>query len=256
MKHLGTFTKKELREYIRTYKLIILLAVFILFGIMSPMFAKLMPALLSSMMDESMVNALQIGDPTQLDSYAQFFKNITQMGLIALTLVCSATLTNEISKGTLIPLLSKGLSRSTVLVSKFVSAVLLWTLCYAISFLITWLYTILLFPDMVIVNLILAVISIWLFGIFLISIILFASSFLSAGYGVLLICLLVIAMLFMINIIPDAQGYNPILLISDNFAMLNPAYDINHIWIPISITCISSLLLLWSGCYLFKKRML
>ena len=42
------FTKKEFTESFRTYKLVIMLAVFLLFGIMNPLFAKLTPALLET----------------------------------------------------------------------------------------------------------------------------------------------------------------------------------------------------------------
>lgn len=37
------FVKKELLEQVRTYKLLILLLVFFIFGMLSPLMAKLMP---------------------------------------------------------------------------------------------------------------------------------------------------------------------------------------------------------------------
>ena len=43
------FVKKELLEQVRTYKLLILLLVFFIFGMLSPLMAKLMPEILSQM---------------------------------------------------------------------------------------------------------------------------------------------------------------------------------------------------------------
>lgn len=248
------FLKKEILEYVRTSKFFILLGVFILLGIMSPLFAKLMPQLLSSLVDESMASILSPSEPTALDCYIQFFKNITQLGLIALVLLCSTTLTNELSKGTLIPFLTKGLQRSSVLFSKFLASSILWTLCYGVSFLITWLYTKLLFPDLLLPHLALSVASVWVFGILLIAIVLFASSFLSASYSVLLVCVVFIAVLFMINIVPAVHDVNPILLISDNVVMLTATYETEPIWISMGVSLCIILLSLWVGCCLFQKR--
>ena len=103
MNHFFVFLKKELLEYARTYKLLILLTVFIIFGITNPLIAKLTPDLLANFMPEGMT--VTIPEPTALDSWAQFFKNTQQMGLIVLLLVFSGVLANEISKGTLISLL-------------------------------------------------------------------------------------------------------------------------------------------------------
>ena len=67
------FMKKEWMEQIRTYKLFILLVVFFIFGMLSPLTAKLMPELLSQFPIEVMTIILP--EPSAIDSYTQFFKN-------------------------------------------------------------------------------------------------------------------------------------------------------------------------------------
>lgn len=110
------FVKKELLEQVRTYKLLILFLVFFIFGMLSPLMAKLMPEILSQMPMDGIT--ITIPDPTAIDSYSQFFKNLTQMGLIVLVLLFSGTLTTELSKGTLINVLTKGLTRYAVILAK------------------------------------------------------------------------------------------------------------------------------------------
>src|SRR5512133_2582011 len=119
-------------EYLRTYKFFALIAVFLFFGFMNPITAKVMPELLDSLMPEGM--SINLGTPTALDSWAQFFKNISQMGAIVLVIILSGIMANEFSRGTLINMLTKGLSRQTVILAKFTAAVATWTLAYVLCF--------------------------------------------------------------------------------------------------------------------------
>lgn len=62
------FVKKELLEQVRTYKLLILLLVFFIFGMLSPLMAKLMPEILRQMPMDGIT--ITIPDPTAIDSYS------------------------------------------------------------------------------------------------------------------------------------------------------------------------------------------
>ena len=62
------FVKKELLEQVRTYKLLILFLVFFIFGMLSPLMAKLMPEILSQMPMDGIT--ITIPDPTAIDSYS------------------------------------------------------------------------------------------------------------------------------------------------------------------------------------------
>ncbi|MCU7200933.1 hypothetical protein [Turicibacter sanguinis] len=62
------FVKKELLEQVRTYKLLILFLVFFIFGMLSPLMAKLMPEILRQMPMDGIT--ITIPDPTAIDSYS------------------------------------------------------------------------------------------------------------------------------------------------------------------------------------------
>lgn len=123
-----------------TYKLLILTAVFVFFGLMSPLAAKYMPQMLQSFLPAGM--QIELTGPDAVDSWTQFFKNMSQIGLVVLLLTFSGMLPSEYAKGTLTNLLAKGLSRKTVVLSKFTAAAALWTACYPLAFLIALGYTI------------------------------------------------------------------------------------------------------------------
>ena len=251
-----SFVKKEWIEYLRTHKLLILLIVFVLFGIMSPLMAKLTPELLKSMMDEEMVNALQPNEPTALDSYAQFFKNVTQLGFIVLVLVCSSMLSNEIAKGTLIPFVTRGLHRSSILLAKLVVAIFVWTICYIACFLITWLYTMLLFPAVEVHSLFLGLAALWLFGVMLISFILIASTCFSAAYSVLVMVVAMVAVLFLLQMIGNIQAYNPLALVNYALPVIQESTDISMLYYPFASTIAITGICTGLACYLFKKTAL
>ena len=99
------FTKKEIYELAKTYKLLLLVVVFLIFGFMNPVVAKLTPDIMKSLMEDG-IN-ISMPEATIFDSWAQFFKNVSQMGLIVLVIMFSGLISNELSKGTLVNMLTK-----------------------------------------------------------------------------------------------------------------------------------------------------
>ena len=96
MNHYIVFVKKELLEYARTYKLLVMTVVFVIFGITNPLIAKLTPELISSFVPEGMT--ITIPEPSA-GCLGAVFKNSQQVGLIVLVLVFSGVLSSEVAKG-------------------------------------------------------------------------------------------------------------------------------------------------------------
>ncbi|MHC1772914.1 MAG: ABC transporter permease [Flexilinea sp.] len=248
------FTKKELLESVRTYKLLIMLIVFFIFGIMSPLAAKMMPEILGSVMPEGLT--VTLSEPAAIDSWTQFFKNVSQMGLVVTVIIFSEILGAELSKGTLINMLTKGLSRSTIILSKYTAMTMIWTVSYAAAFIVTWGYTVYLFPDGGISNLLFSVFCLWLFGMFLLAILLFASTLIKSNYGALLISGAVIVVLMLCNIVPNLQKYNPLLLASDNVSLLAKMVEVSSLSYAVAISILCSVILMIASILVFRKRQL
>ena len=134
------FLKKEWMEYLRTGKLLIVGVIFVLFGLMNPAMAKLTPYLMEQLAQSD--NSGMIIEITTVDasmSWTQFYKNIP-VALIVCLLVFGGILTNELHKGTLIPVLTKGLSRWKVVLTKAVNVIVIWSAGYWICYGITYFY--------------------------------------------------------------------------------------------------------------------
>lgn len=252
MRHYIAFLKKEIMESVRTYRLFIVLIVFALFGVMNPLVAKLTPHIIKTLIPDG--NLISIPEATALDSWAQFFKNITQMGLIVTILVFSGILVTELSKGTLINMLTKGLSRQAVILSKFTSMILIWTLSLVVSFIITWAYTIYLFPDDQINNLLFSVFCLWLFGAFLFALLMFSSTITNTNYASLIIVGVTVVVGILLNMAQGLQKYNPISLATSNMELLIVTRSPADLYNAIGVTFIMIVILIISSIVSFGKK--
>lgn len=254
MKNYFAFLKKEIIESNRTYKTLILFCVFIIFGMMSPVTAKVMPKLLAEFMPKGM--EITITTPVVLDAWMQFYKNISQMGILLLVVLFSGILSTEKSKGTLIIMVTKGLSRDTVILSKFSVMILLWTISLALAGLTTWGYSCYLFPGEALPHLIFSLVALWIYGLFLLALLLLMSTFTRSNYSALLLTGVVVAVLMMANILPTLQKFNPLFLSSKNVPLLMGVVKAKEFFLPMGITISSMVLLIVGAILIFRKQQL
>lgn len=254
MKAYKAFVKKEIVEGIRTYKSFIILIVFLLFGIMNPLIAKLTPYIMENLVPEGL--GVPVLEPTAFDSWAQFYKNITQMGLLVTIVVFGGILATELSRGTLINVLSKGLSRKTVILAKYTSMALTWTLCYGASFGVTWGYTVYLFPTDQVKNLVFSVFCLWLFGLFLLALLMLASTMSNTNYGNLIILGVVVVISMLLNMIGWVQKYNPISLAGKNMELVVSEIGPKDLFFAVATTMVLTVSALALSVALFRKKQL
>jgi ABC-2 type transport system permease protein len=150
--------------------------------------------------------------PTAFDSWTQFYGNAGQMGFIVLVVMFGTTLSSELSRGTLTIMLSKGLPRSAVILSKLTSAVLIWSAGFTLSALTAWGYTIYMFPGESVPHLFFSMFCLWAFGVFLLAVTILTASFTSKGYACMLLTGAAVVALSMIDLIPKTGKYNPVSL--------------------------------------------
>jgi ABC-2 type transport system permease protein len=170
------FTKKEFYESVATFRLYILFAVFLVLGMLSPLMAKLTPEILEMLGDMGTGIAIQMPEPTMMDAWGQFFKKLSQIGMLALVIVFGGLMSNELSKGSLTNLLTKGLNRHTVIFSKFFSASVLWICSYLLCFGVCYAYTAYFWEIGTMGHALLAFAAPWLFGEFMLALLIFSGS--------------------------------------------------------------------------------
>lgn len=216
MRGFYAYLKKELLEQIVTFKTLIICLLFFLLGVISPIGAKYASEVISVLTKDSI--QIQIAEPTYLDAYVQFFKNISQLGVIVFVIIYCNILGQELMKGTLIIPISKGLTLQSVINAKFCALVCSWTTALMISFLSCLLYTQIIFKENYLSGVALLLFGIWLFGIFLIALIICTNVICKGGYISLLVVVGGIGILLLLNIVPDLREYNPLYLVNVDVA--------------------------------------
>lgn len=136
--------RKELLELQRTRRLLVIAVVFVFFGFLSPLTAKLTPEIIK-LLPEGELIAEMIPDPTIADAVIQYNKNISQFGIVLALLMTMGTVVQEKDKGTAALMLSKPLPRAAFLGSKFAALSLAFMMGLVLSGAAAYYYTILLF---------------------------------------------------------------------------------------------------------------
>ncbi|HGC7038221.1 ABC transporter permease [Anaerococcus murdochii] len=204
--------KKEAIEGARTKKTTSTLILFLFIGLISPLTAKLTPLILQSIATGNI--DINVAPPSEIDSWTQFFKNISQIGMFGLAIILSTQMANEFQKGTLINLLSKGLPRYQVVLSKIFYNFILWFLAYFCSFILTYFYTKYFFGiSFPIRNILMAALLPFIFGLFLISLEILAGVISGNVIGTLILTTVGIVIQLILSIRDEIVKYMPIALI-------------------------------------------
>lgn len=255
MRQLVAFSKKEWTEMARTGKLVVLLIVFALFGIMNPAIAKLTPWMYEMLGDSLAEQGIVITEVTvdALTSWTQYYKNIS-MALIVLVIMFSTVMTNEYQKGTLINMLTKGLSRWKVIAAKSIASIAVWTICYWLCYLITYGYNAYFWDNSIAKHVFFGACCIYVFGIWLISLIMLGSGAFTANFAVLLTTCGTVAVSYILSMIPDVGEYLPSQLMNAG-TLMNGASALSDYTKAMTITIILTIVnfMLAGGLFNHKK---
>jgi ABC-2 type transport system permease protein len=140
--------RKELMEQWRTYRFLVLAAVLVIFGLLSPLAAKFTPQIITLIPGGEEISKI-IPAPTLLDAIAQYVKNVGQFGILLAIFLTMGAVNQEKERGTAAMMLVKPLPRGSFLLAKFAGLSLSFLGCLALAALGAYYYTLILFspPD-------------------------------------------------------------------------------------------------------------
>ncbi|HUV43762.1 MAG TPA: ABC transporter permease subunit [Dehalococcoidales bacterium] len=206
MTGLVALLKKELREQLRTYKLLIVTAVFLFFGFATPLLIKYTPQLLEATGEDIIV---QMPEPSAAMAIGEYAGTIVQIGVLIAVLMLMGAVARERNRGLAAMILSKPVSRGAYITAKFLATSVSFIAALVLGSTACWIYTVLLIEPASVsaflgLNLLMA-----LFLVFCLSVTLLCSSLfrnqLIAG-GVALVVLVVQALLTQV---PGFGDYMP-----------------------------------------------
>lgn len=256
LRNFVTFTGKELLELHRSGRLLLLTILFTAFGVMNPAMAKLTPWLLRTMSDSLEASGITITEVnvTAMDSWVQFFKNMP-MAMLLVLVMFGGIFTSEYSKGTLIPLLAKGLRRNAVSAAKTFAMLLVWSVGYLLSYGVTFFYSNYYWDNSAVKNYAFAAFGLWLFGVLLVCSITFFSSFADSAAQVLLGTGGVYFVLYLLGAVGKVREYLPSYLTRSGELLTGQAKPSDYA-AAVCVTAVASILLLIASIPLTAKRRL
>jgi ABC-2 type transport system permease protein len=138
--------RKEWLELIRSYRLLVVAAVLVFFGLTSPFLTKFQPELLAALPTGGMT--ISMPPPTVAMAIGQYVKNMAQFGIILGILLTMGTISQEKDKGTAAMMLVKPLSRGAFMGAKFLALATMFAISLVFAGIACYYYTILLFEAM------------------------------------------------------------------------------------------------------------
>ncbi len=248
------FMKKECMELLRTGKFLIITVLFILFGVMNPAIAKLTPWMMETISESLEGSGLTITEAKvdALTSWMQFYKNVP-MALIVFLLMFSGILAMEYQKGTLINMITKGLSRWKVVAAKSVVLLLLWSYGYWMCYGITYVYNAYFWENGIAKDLGFAAFCVYMLGVWLISLLMFFSTLCSSGSAVAVGTGGVLFILYLFSIVPDWKEYLPTYLMGAS-GLLSGTGSTNDYATALVVTGILTVVQLGVAVVVFNRR--
>ena len=134
----GAFLAKGLREIARTWRIWVLPGIVLFFAVSGPPLAKITPELLSSFVADQPGMVIEFPEPTYIDAYLQWTKNLQQIVLFAVIIMFGGVISAEKRSGTAILALTKPLSRASFVLATFVSQAVLLVASVVVGALVTW----------------------------------------------------------------------------------------------------------------------
>ena len=253
MNHFLTFASKEWTEHLRTKLALIAAVIFVLLAIANPAVALLTPVILKENAEALASSGITVSEIeiTAMDLWLQFINN-TSTALAAFLIIFSGTFTKEYQNGTLMPLLTKGLRRTTIVHAKSAVLVLLWSVGFWCYFGITYGYTTYYWDQFVIHSVFFVGGCWWLLGIFWICLLAFFSSFLKNAVQVIAAAAGVYMILSTIRMLKTIQPYLPMHLEDSHMLLTGESGCASYL--PAIIVTIAALILFYLCSLILTKN--
>jgi ABC-2 type transport system permease protein len=216
----GTLLRKELREAWRTRRLPVVVILFVVVGIVSPLTARYLNEILEAALAGQL--PMTLPDPTVATAIEQLQKNVGQLGALAAIALAMGSVSGELDKGTAALVLAQPATRSAFLLAKLVALALVLLAATVLGVAVAWVYTAILFEVPVITGWIAFAVLAWLTLLAWASITFLASTATgstTAAAGIGFVALIALSLLAVVpaldHVLPTGLGLPSALLAAD-----------------------------------------
>ncbi|MDO8491576.1 MAG: ABC transporter permease [Dehalococcoidia bacterium] len=198
--------KKEAKEQVKTYRLLIVAAVFLLFGLSTPLLFKFLPEILE-MSGEGI--PIEIPAFTPSDALKSYVNSLGQIGVLVAVLVAMGAIAQERERGTIIMTLSKPVGFGEFAVAKLAALVVTFLIGVALGALACFYYTTVLLGSVDVQAFLAINLLIALYFVVCLSITLMYSAFFKSQLAAGALALVTLLVMGIVSSIPPLAPYMP-----------------------------------------------
>jgi ABC-2 type transport system permease protein len=249
MSGLRPLLKKEIKEQIRTNRLLIVGGIFLFFGIATPLILKYLPQIIQLSGEQIPVS---LPPPTAIQSLAEYAGTIGQLGVLMTVLIAMGSIANELRQGTAVMVLSKPVSRAAYVNAKLIAASLTFLTALAVASLFSFAYTVWLIGPTAAVPFLQLNLLMGLFLIFCLAVTLLFSSIFKSSLpaGGLAIALLIAQAL--LATIPLAGKFFPAKLLTWGTGLVNGSGE--SYWGAVAVTAVAIFICAYLAQWKLKNK--
>lgn len=144
MSGFAMFARKETREILRTWRIWVLPGILAFFALTGPPMARYTREIVTTFAGDQL-GGITLPEPTYLDAYAQWAKNLTQIAVFVIVIIYGGIVSAETRSGTAVLVLTKPVSRTGFVVVKALVNAAFVTLLAVLGAAVTWAMTALMF---------------------------------------------------------------------------------------------------------------
>jgi ABC-2 type transport system permease protein len=249
MKGLIPLLKKEIKEQIRTNRLLIVGGVFLCFGLMAPLLQYFLPQIVKMASDQVVA---EIPAATSLTSFTDFISYFGQFGVLIAVLVAMGAIANELKHGTALITLSKPVSSGAFVDAKFIAISLTLLVSQAVAAVFCFGYTVWLIGQAALLPFIWMNLLIALFLIFCLALTLFFSSLFKSSLAAGGLAIGTTFILGFLSSLPVIGEFLPSKIIGWGVSLLVGGG--NTYWGALAVTVVGIFFCLYSSQRILKKK--
>lgn len=245
--------KKDYLEVTRSKKILAIIVAFAFIALASPILAKLLPEIFSNIDFGSGVK-FEIPEATVNDAIDQYFKNLSQIGVLVLIFISAGSVVEEKTRRNLEILLTKPVLRSDFILSKHIFYSGVSVVIFLIASVLFYLYTTSLFvqPDITNFSLVILVTSLYMVSIITLTIL---SSVVSKNVITAIALGFLVYFIFgtVFGLIPNISDYSPAYILSNYKDLMLNGWS-NKFLVTSIVNVLISVIAVVSSIYIFKNQ--
>ena len=249
MKQFMILFKKDFMELFRTKKILIISIVFIIFALASPIITQIIPNLITEIQGVK----IEMPEATIIDSYGQFISNIIQICSFTLIIALGSSIVKERKSGLYNNLLNNGVKKRNFILSKVSVQILMVSAIYIVSVMLFSAYNYILFDNFFVKYSFVSLLSIYIYLIFLITVINFFSTISRSTIMSIILSFAFIFIIMLFDLFAFGK-YLPNYLINIAYNIFSDSTLLQIFYKNIAITLLLSIVIVMMSIKLCKNK--